>query len=77
MEAWNVNFQGAIACRGRFASLRPKKIGDKHVVKYSEGPCGEKSQDSRTGDGSCQGLFLELARWGIQRNRTRAKQSLC
>mmetsp|Transcript_94422 Transcript_94422/g.224919 ORF Transcript_94422/g.224919 Transcript_94422/m.224919 type:complete len:1533 (+) Transcript_94422:40-4638(+) len=64
-EAWKIldaDLQPVPDNVATMMKLLPKKIGDKHVVKYSEGPCGEKSQDSRTGDGSCQGFFLELAR---------------
>ncbi|CAK9083607.1 5-methyl-1-naphthoate 3-hydroxylase (Azinomycin biosynthesis protein B1) [Durusdinium trenchii] len=43
--------------------LLPRKIGDKHIVKFSEGPCSaDVKSDNRRGDQSCAGLFVELVK---------------
>lgn len=44
--------------------LLPRKIGDKSIVKFSEGPCSADVQmDQRKGDASCAaGVFLELVK---------------
>ena len=42
----------------------PRKIGEKHIVKFSEGPCAADTKtDSRRSDRSCSsGVFLQLAK---------------
>lgn len=44
--------------------LLPRQIGDKHLVKFSEGPCAADTKtDARRSDRSCSsGVFLELAK---------------
>ena len=44
--------------------LLPRKIGDKSIVKFSQGPCSADVQmDQRKGDHSCAaGVFLELVK---------------
>lgn len=44
--------------------LLPRKIGEKHIVKFSEGPCAADTKtDSRRSDRSCSsGVFLQLAK---------------
>jgi hypothetical protein len=45
-------------------SRLPRQIGDKHLVKFSEGPCAADTKtDARRSDRSCSsGVFLELAK---------------
>ena len=53
-----------VRCHEASQPLRlPRKIGDKHIVKFSEGPCSaDVKSDNRRGDQSCAGLFVELVK---------------